>query len=566
MQVSTIAKALRIALSPTRPHTPMRQTPSHPALRTWLLCAVAVTPPALQAQTLAAPAIAVAPGQPSFAIHGFQIKGSNPLSSSDTSALLAPYLRTQATLDTLAAAAAALEGALKAQGYGLYKVVLPPQALGDTVTLEVVRFTLGKVDVRGLQHVDSANVLASLPELTPGHSPNLLRLSTQTRLANTSAHKQVRVGLRESATPDMIDASVEVIDTRPWQIGTDSTNAGTAATGHDRLTVLASHSNLFNRDHSLNAAWTTSAQQPGDVRQWGLNYRVPLYTLGGAVNASLSRSDVVGRFGAFSSTGAGNSLQLGYTQQLAPAGERTSEWSLNFADRLFKGAQLQDASGVPMAGPVTPDTRSRSLNLGYSATVQGERQTLAYNLGWAVSLPGGSGNNLNAYSNNGLNAAITRARWQALRGAASLRQTLPAQWQLSLRGEAQYSPDALISGEQFGLGGAGSVRGVAERALQGDKGVLASAELYSPELRPRLRLLGFLDAGWLGNHHPNPSRLASDHLASAGVGLRWASEQHVSLSLDYGRVISGSRLPAASYPDAPRRGDERLHLNLSLRY
>jgi len=573
MQIIDFSQGSKTPASPIRRVRP--QQARHQSMRkNWAAWATLMLPlftyaqaPAASPAARNAPSAAqAAPAAATFAIRGFEIKGDNPLPSSETSALLAPFLRAQASIETLAAATAALEAALKAQGYGLYKVVLPPQSLGETVTLEIVKFTIGKVEVKGQKHVDEANVLTSLPELIPGQSPNLLRLAGQTRLANTSTHKQLRVGLRESSTPDRIDASIEVRDTSPWQLGADLSNAGTAATGRDRITLLAGHGNLFNRDHSISTAWTTSADRPGDVQQWGLNYRVPLYAAGGAISASLSRSDMVGRFGAFSSTGAGNSFQLGYTQQLATSGERSSEWTVSVADRLFKGAKLSDAGGAPVADTVTPDTRSRSVILGYGAANQGDAQSTAYSLNWAVSLPGGHGNNLAAYSNNGLNPAITRARWQALRGSANLLRQLPAKWQMALRGDWQYSPDALIPGEQFGLGGAFSVRGIPERALQGDKGALVSIEVRSPEIQPRLRVLGFMDFGWLANHNPNASRLGSDHVASAGVGLRWASEKHVSLSLDYGRVVTGSRLPSASFPDAPHQGDERLHLNLSLRY
>ncbi len=537
----------------------------------WFALAVPVVAhPQVQpmAQALpAAPASAqVAPAKPTFAIGGFDVKGENPLPPSETSTLLAPYLRTQATIDTLAAASAALEAGLKARGYGLYKVVLPPQELGATVTLEIVKFTINKVEVKGNQHVDSANILASLPELSPGRSPNLQLLSRQAGIANNSAYKQVRVGLKESTTPDMIDATIEVQDVSPLMFGVDISNAGTKATGYDRIILLAGHGNLFNRDHSLSAAWTTSATRPEDVNQWGLAYRIPLYSLGASVWAAVSQSDVVGRFGAFNSTGAGETVQLGYTQQLPAAGNRTSEWSASLADRLFKGAQLEDASGVPIEGSATPDTRSRSLNLGYGAAIRGERHTIYYNLILALSLPGGSGNNLAAYSNNGLNPAITSASWQALRGSASYQKVLTEDWLLAARTEFQYSNDALIAGEQFGLGGAGSLRGMAERALQADKGIGATVEVLSPELAPRLRAIAFVDAGWLGNNNPNPTRISSDSALGTGVGLRWSSEKHFTLRLDYGRLLVGSRLPAASYPDAPRQGDQCVYGNLSMRY
>lgn len=526
--------------------------------------------PLVAGLVLAQPATATGPSataaQPVFAIRGFEIQGENPLETGETSRLLAPFLRTQATIETLAAATAALEQALKAGGHALHRVVLPPQPLGETVRLQIVRFALDKVDVKGLSRLDRENVLASLPELAPGGSPNLQRMAIQGRLANLGGHKQVQVGLKASAKPDAIDATVDVREGSPWQWGVDLSNTGSAATGRDRLTLLGGHSNLFNRDHALSGAWTTSLQEPGDVRQWGLTYRMPLYASGGFLQASLSRSDIVGRFGAFSSTGAGDSLVVGYTRYLPQADGFTSEWSLGVADRLFKGAQILGAGGVPLPGTASPDTRGRSAVFGFSGRQDSDTRPWAYGLQLAVSLPGGRGNTLAAYSNGGLNPAITSHRWLALRGNASLRQTLAGGWHAGLRTEWQFSPDALIAGEQFGFGGASSLRGMKERALSGDQGLFGSAEVVSPPLGKGLRALAFLDAGVLHNHNPNASRLASDRVSSVGLGLRWSPEPQVSLNLDYGRIVTGSRLPAAGFPDAPRKGDERLHLMLSVRY
>jgi hemolysin activation/secretion protein len=532
-----------------------------------LATACAFAPALAPAQTVPAPPIQQQPPL----IQSVDVRGSNPLSADTTRALVAPFLQTPATLDSLAALTTALESALQAAGYSLYKVVLPPQTLGSSLQLEVVRFNLGQVDVRGNQHVDRANVLTSLPELTPGQSPNLQRLALQTRLANAAPHKQVRVGLRESATPDSVDANVTVQDHSPWLFGADMSNTGSTATGKDRITLLASHGNLFNRDHGLSAVWTTSAERPNDVQQWGLSYRIPLYTLGGTLNASLSQSDVTGRFGAFNSTGAGRTTQIGYTQLIPAAGNWTGEWSLNLNDRLFNGAQLHDANDHPIAGTTTPDTRSRSLNLGHAGTVEADGAAWAYNLSAATALSGGRGNDLAAYNNGGTNPAITTTHWTALRGNASLQATqlplLPARWTLVLRGEFQASHQALIPGEQFGVGGANSVRGLPERSLQGDSGVQTTLELRGPELWPGLNLLGFVDTGWLVNNHPNATtRLESDQVTSTGLGLRWVHPAGLSLNLDYGRVVKGSQLPLANAPSAPRAGDDRLHLGVSMRF
>ena len=50
---------------------------------------------------------------------------------------------------------------------------------------------------------------------------------------------------------------------------------------------------------------------------------------------------------------------------------------------------------------------------------------------------------------------------------------------LSARLDGQWSDEPLIPGEQFGIGGARSVRGYEEREASGDSGFFVSAELIS---------------------------------------------------------------------------------------
>ena len=69
-------------------------------------------------------------------------------------------------------------------------------------------------------------------------------------------------------------------------------------------------------------------------------------------------------------------------------------------------------------------------------------------------------------------------------------------------------------------------------------------ELSTAELLPGLRALGFVDGGWLRNNKGgvNPNKPDSDQLASAGLGLRYASGRY-ALSTDWARVVTGSVLP-----------------------
>ena len=526
------------------------------AARLALYLAIAAALPAWAQQ--AAPGGAPAPApSPVFALRGFQVTGENPLGDGETARVLAPYLRADATLETLQKATAALEIALRDRGFGLHRVALPPQEVGDTVMLNIVKFTINRVTFDPLTIYDEGNIRRSVPELQEGQTPNFKTLAIQTAIANENPNKQISVGIKESDEPDKIDARVTVKESRPWTFGASLSNAGSASSGRDRFTLSGGHTNLFNRDHQFVGAYTTSLQRTSDVRQLGLSYKVPLYTLGALVGINYTRTDVVGNFGTFTSTGAGHTVGVNYTHYLPPDGGRRSYVSVSFDDKLFRASVINDQT-------IGVDRRSRPITVGYTTRTETDTSVWGYNADFAFNTTGGPGNDLQSYRAEDPN--IDTTRWKALRGGASYSTVFNGNWLWGVRGQYQYSSDVLISGEQFGLGGLGSVRGSAiERPISGDKGVTATLEVTTPEVYPGLRLLGFIDAGWLGNNNPTPPRPGTDRLASVGLGLRYGNGPY-AVSVDYGHILSGSRVPLSVNSSSPQRGDNRLYLNLSVRF
>ena len=516
--------------------------------------ALAQQPAANPVPGVAAPASS----NPVFTIRGFNVTGENPLPDGDTTKVLAPYLRSDATLETLQKATQALEAALKERGFSLHRVVLPPQEIGGNVTLNIVKFVIGKVTVEGLDQYTEANIRASLPELKEGTAPNFRTLAVETAIANESQGKQVQIALKEAEEADHIDARVVVKESKPWNFSVNLSNAGSNATGNDRFTLAGSHSNLFGLDHSFTGAYTTSLERPSDVKQLGLNYRVPLYRLGGVLGVSYTRSDVVGNFGAFTSTGAGHTFGVNYNHYLPPDGGYRSYVVVSLDDKLFNATQI---NGVA----VQSARRSRPLTLGYNARVESDTAVWGYSTDLAFNLGGGDDNSLAAYVSE--DARITTNSWRALRASGNYLTSFAGGWLWGVRGQLQYSPDALISGEQFGLGGSSSVRGTSERPLAGDSGLFASAEISTREIMPGLRLLGFVDAGWLANNNPNGNpKPASDSLSSVGLGLRYSSPAGYVFSADYGRIVGGSQLPFVPNSGIPQSGDQKFHINFTARF
>jgi hemolysin activation/secretion protein len=495
-----------------------------------------------------------------FAIKGFQVTGDNPLGDGETAAVLAPYLRANATLSTLQDATAALEKALRDKGFGLHRVALPPQEVGNTVKLEIVTFTISKVDIEGRSIYSEGNIRRTLPELLEGKTPNFKTLAVQTAIANENPNKQIQVGIREGDEPDKINATVTVKEQRPWTFAVAASNLGTESSGRDRLTLTGGHTNLFDRDHTFNAAYTTSIEKPGSVKQVGLTYRVPLYALGGVIGASFTDSNVVGNFGSFTSTGAGRTLGANYTFYLPPEGGLRTYVSVGLDDKVFNASRINN-----IVVPGALDRRSRPVVIGYNSRAETETSVRGWDISFAANTATGANNDLFSYQSE--DPRITTVRWKALRGGANYVAPLPRGWLLGLRSQFQYSPDVLIAGEQFGLGGTGSVRGTeVERPLSADKGVSGSVEVTTPELAPGVRVLGFLDAGWVENNRPNGStKPGSDHLTSVGLGLRYGAGAF-AVTVDYGRLLNSSKVPLNVNGASPQRGDDRFYVNLSVRF
>lgn len=494
---------------------------------------------------------------PRFPITGFEVEGVLPLPEARVLQVLAPYIRSDADLETLGAATQALEKALQAEGWGLYRLAVPPQPLNGPVRLQALRFELGRVDVQGNTRRDAAQILRALPVLQPGTTPNLSDLAVQTALSNDNPGKHVNVTLKPADQQDQVDALVQVAEQPDWTADVLWTNAGNAATGRDRLTAVLSHHNLWEQDHRAQLAYTTSLDRPGRVSQWGALYRWSVPRRGEAWGVSVSASDVVGDFGSFSSQGGGHALGLSWLRHEAPQGKRRSWWTAGWDMKYFAAGQTT-AAGVVVASSAR-DRVSSPVSVGYNTRWTDGPVTTVAGVEGVVQPWGGS--RLASYQTE--NPGISQAHWAALRGSLSHRRPLGT-WQLEARVQGQWTSTALLAGEQFGVGGAQSVRGMAERPLAADNGLQASVEMGTPLGTPVWRGLVFADAAWLHNRSSTAtSRVRSDQVASVGVGLRFSDQVHRQVVVTYGHVVNGSVAP---YSEAPRRGDGRWHVAAILRF
>ncbi len=489
-----------------------------------------------------------------FTVSGFRIDGDNPLDEATTERILAPYVGRHEGLDRLFDAVAQLEKAILDAGNSFYRVTLPPQTMeAGRITLKIVTIEVASVEVVGNRYFSAPNIRASVPGLRVGATPDTRELARQLQVANNHAAKQVTLRMKQASQPDSVDVTLAVRDQKPWKLFASLGNTGSDDTGDYRLGVGFQHANLFDLDHELTASYTTSPGHVGDVRQYGFDYRAPLYRYSGEVALFYSRSTVDTGVVAqvFDVSGAGRFVGASYTQTFDNIDNYRHKASLALEDRSF-------GNDISFLGtPVGVDVRSRPVTLEYRGEYVQERRRIGFSLGYTRNIPRGRHNDTATYS---ASRAGADANWHALRFSANASQALGGQWVLSGSLAGQYTWEPLISGEQFGVGGVNSVRGFEERAIAGDRGLRASLEVMTPPVAALrdARFVGFVDAGHVKSLKTVAGQLRSDTVSSAGVGLRWQWNRQLNVQLDYAHALRKARTPDA--------GGTKLHLRVFYSY
>jgi len=518
-----------------------------------------------------------------FDIVRFQIEGNTLLPEAEVQRVVTPLLGLKRVYGDIQKALEALEGAYRRAGYSTVQVYVPEQELTTgVVRLQITEGVIGKVLISGNKIFSNANVRAGLPELKEGRAPNLRRMSENIQLSNENPAKQIEVTLGVSEEEGKVDAKVVVTEENPQRVFATVDATGTAATGISRVGVAYQHANLFNRDHTLTLAYTSSADAPAGVKVdiFSLGYRIPFYALGDSLDFIYGKSGVntpstsptLG--GALGIVGKGDVFGLRWNHYFARRGEYSSKLIFGF-DYKYINSRCTSAGDPTDIDPPTPAIAAcvpyttRPLSLTYSGQRLSPGQMFDYSIGiaqnWAL---GTRYTNLDdttdrySYLTSGNRSG--RDDFSIVRLGGSYLTAFQTDWQVRVAASSQYAGKPLVAAEQFGLAGSTAVRGFTERAASADNGYVVNVEAYTPELAKAagipgsLRVLAFYDFSRGYNHGVPEGSLTPARIgvASVGAGLRYGIGKDFSLRFDLGQVLD------AGPPNTKERGDWRGHLNV----
>ena len=567
------------------------------AVRLILLAASFAAALPVAAQALQKPA---ADDSPRFEIRRFVFEGATLVTPAQLERATRPFLGPNRTFGEVQKALETVERVYSDAGWSAVQIVLPEQELErGEVHFQVTEAKIGRVLVEGNKFFNEANVRASVPAVAPGAAPNVQKIARNLRIANESPSKQTNVLLRSGQEEATVDAVVRVVDENPSKASITLDNSGVAQTGPLRVGLGYQNGNLFNRDHVLTLQYVGTPYQNKEPQQQpttfslvpsnrvlvlGAGYHIPLYGSGNSLDITAGWSNVNSGTvqGLFQISGAGGIFGVRYTQNLDRIGDY--EHRILYAWD-YRGYQSKGVRPVGGTIQIVPDVTVHPVSLTYAGSYRRQSSDTSFSVGITQNLPGGNDGtgadfcNRDTDQNRGQGPrngdSCGNARYFITKWSFNHNQALRNDVQVRFAMNGQLTRDMLVSGEQFGIGGADSVRGYLERQITDDNGYRGTLEFYTPDFggktgisAARLRFVYFVDWGGTKRNRPGPAEIHGQHIGASGFGLRFSRGSNFTLRADYAMVFDeggGNRGTAIAGNEfqGQGKGDGRLTFSMS---
>lgn len=520
--------------------------------------------------------------EPGFDLLELQVEGNSVLPVPAVEAAVAPHLGPGRGMAGVEAARAALEAAYQKAGYLTVLVDVPEQKVeGGVVRLAVLEGRVGSLYVLGSRHHDQGWIRARVAALRPGGVPDFNVVQAQ--LAEVSREdRKVQPVLKPGKLPGTVDVELQVEDSLPLSGSLELHNQHSAGTEPARMQASLRYDNLWQRDHSLSLTFITAPGQPRQSQVLVANYLMA-EPAGDSWNLSLTLSDSdVETLGGTQVLGRGTTVGLRRAQAFARrGGDRTAVLTFGADLKLTQERTLFGESGfstplryLPFQLAYSDSAYEPASRWQWNASLTGAMREILRRVvdcpladgyfgpqdQFSCKRKGGDGSFL-------VGRLDLRGQWRL--GEPSADAQPPAGWGwLHGRLGGQVATGALVSGEQYAIGGGDSVRGYRESEATGDHGLLAALEWRAPNMAnvgtPGLRELfplTFVEAGRVFTIDAAAGQAQAQSLAAFGFGLRFTAIGDGTLA--EGSFDIGFPLRASANS---RVGEAHLHARLATRF
>lgn len=436
------------------------------------------------------------------------------------------------------------------QGYFLTRVAIPQQDFTDgKVEFRVLEGRLGEIIVKGNKRFHEIHIRKAFSALPPGKPIKKQVLERALLILNTSSGIKAKSLLQAGKDLGTTDLVIEVLEQTRAESSVSVNNFGSKTSGRYRISPQITFPNVSGRGDSIMTS-VVSAPDTSDLLFGQLNYILPIGSRGSQLRAYVSggRFEIGREYDILDIKGDGISWGLGISHPQVLSRNRS----------LTYDAWLEfDDSEHTMLGITTSKDQISKVRLGLNYEKKDSR---ARNF-FSFHVHQGLGENLGGMEDE----ATLSSRSFALADNQFTKYTFDltrVQHENSrlfhiARLSGQYSSDPLVSGEQWGIGGANSVRGHLQSTYLGDDGFTVSWEtrIALPfENYKRYQLVLFADHGTVKIKKPTTGQEKTQRLSGAGLGFRVKMPDDMDLRFDLGfRVGSSSGKRSVPYVQIMKR-------------
>ncbi|GAO34726.1 hypothetical protein SCT_0106 [Sulfuricella sp. T08] len=465
-----------------------------------------------------------------FDIMEIQVEGNSVLTQIAIEEAVYPFLGEKKSIKEVENARQALEKAYHDAGYLTVFVDIPEQQVNEgTVRLKATEGKVERLKVSGSRYFSLGRIKSRTPELAEGSVPYFPEVEKQVSELARNPDRKVTPILRPGRSPGKVEVELKVADEFPLHGNLELNNRYSAGTTHTRLSGSLRYDNLWQREHSVSLQFQAAPENPGESKVFSANYVWPL--AGGDVLALYgvrSNSDTVA-VGDVGVIGNGRILGARFIHPLRGMPGFYHSATAGWDYKAFKET-VNLLGSDSLNTPIT----YQPFTLAYDATWQNEQRMFQLSTAFNFSVRG-LGNQEKEFSDKRYNA---NPNYSYLRLDLKHTEKMASGWSLFGRLLTQLTSAPLISNEQFGAGGADSVRGYLETEVLGDRGALGSLELRTPSfwqgesgMPGQAYMVGFIEGAHLEVLEPLASQQARFTLSSSGLGMRWKAKGY-TLNLD----------------------------------
>ncbi len=387
-----------------------------------------------------------------FEIDQYAVEGADALAEINVEAAVYPFMGPGRTAKDVEAARAALEKAYHDRGYQTVSVAIPPQnPQGGVIVLKVTELKVGRLRIKNAHYFDIDKIKQRAASLREGKLPDFNAVTQDIVALNQWPDRRITPTLRAGVTPGTVDVDLNVDDKDPLHGSLEINDRQSPGTLAARVTGTAHYDNLWQIGHSLTFTYQVAPSRPSDAQAFSGSYlaRIPtIEWLSVLLYGVYSKSDVAA-IGGLNVVGPGQIAGIRAVMTLPSRGGFYQTLSLGPDYKHFD--QTVGLGGSSNDTPVTylPITAS------YSASYQETDALTQLDLGLTAGLRG-VGSDPNEFDNKRFDA---RGDFFALKGDLSRTQNLPQDFQIYGKVQGQVADQALVSSEEFSLGGFDTVRG-----------------------------------------------------------------------------------------------------------